>query len=151
MTILEKPRRETFAQHLAAGKSQSEAYSLAGYSPDDGHAARLAGNGRVKARVAELQAAGAERAEIDRATVMRMLSEDRERAREAKQLSTAVRADELLGKAVGMFADRPTVAVQVNQYTKIELARWIADILTSSTTPKQIESLIVESTRVGVG
>ena len=94
----------------------------------------------VKTRVRELQAADAARAEVSRADIMRMLGEDRDKAREVKQLSAAVRADELLGKAVGMFAERPTVAVQVNRYTNIELARWIADILTTGTAPKAIEA-----------
>ena len=44
---LKNPKHERFAQELAKGKSATEAYRLAGYKPDDGHASRLAGNGRV--------------------------------------------------------------------------------------------------------
>jgi hypothetical protein len=49
-----KPRQESFAQALAEGSTQLEAYVAAGYRANDGHAARLAGNGRIIARVAEL-------------------------------------------------------------------------------------------------
>jgi phage terminase small subunit len=51
MPILTNPRHERFAQELAKGKTATEAYRLAGYKHDDGHASRLAGNGRVSARV----------------------------------------------------------------------------------------------------
>ena len=61
-----------------------------------------------------------------------------------------VRASELLGKAVGMFADRPTVAVQVNQYSDIELARWIAHKLRVGAASKQIEA-IASSQRTPMG
>jgi phage terminase small subunit len=64
MPILSNPRHEKFAQVLAEGKPATEAYQIAGYAPNYGNCIRLKGNERVGSRVAELQAAGAERAEV---------------------------------------------------------------------------------------
>jgi hypothetical protein len=55
MPVLPNARHERFAQELAKGTSQSKAYELAGFKPSDAHACRLAGNGKVRGRVAELQ------------------------------------------------------------------------------------------------
>lgn len=54
MPQLEKPSWELYAQGLASGKSQIAAYVAAGFSNNDGAAARLAGNARIKARVKEI-------------------------------------------------------------------------------------------------
>jgi hypothetical protein len=62
MPILQNPRHERFAQELAKGKTADEAYAAAGYKPDRGPASGLAANGNIRARVAELQAIGAEEA-----------------------------------------------------------------------------------------
>ncbi len=64
MGVLSNPKHERFAQELCKGASQVEAYERAGYKPNDGHAARLAGNGRIKDRVAELQEKASHRTEI---------------------------------------------------------------------------------------
>jgi hypothetical protein len=45
MTERLNARQRKFAQELAEGKSQIEAYANAGYEPDDAHASRLAENG----------------------------------------------------------------------------------------------------------
>ena len=62
MPVLKNPRHERFAQLLAKGKNATAAYREAGYKDNDGNASELKGNERVSARVAELQAAVAERA-----------------------------------------------------------------------------------------
>lgn len=69
MPILTNRKHEKFAQELAKSASQSAAYVAAGYKPNESHASRLARNGKVKARVAELLAAGAEKAGVDIARV----------------------------------------------------------------------------------
>lgn len=74
MPILANVKYEKFAQELAKQASQSDAYVAAGYKRNDSHASRLARNGKVKARVAELVAAGAEKAEIEVADVLRELA-----------------------------------------------------------------------------
>ena len=47
MPVLQNPRREKFAEGLAAGKSAAEAYELAGYKPNYGNCIRLKGNERT--------------------------------------------------------------------------------------------------------
>src|SRR5262245_11362361 len=64
MSPLENPRWEHFAQELAKGKPASEAYVLAGYKANDGNAIRLKGNEKLLARVQELLARSAARAEV---------------------------------------------------------------------------------------
>jgi len=53
------PRHEAFAQALAKGEVADKAYQTAGFKKNDGNCIRLKGNERIKARVAELQQAGA--------------------------------------------------------------------------------------------
>lgn len=65
MPILRNPRHEVFAQELAKGLSIADAYEAAGYKPCRKNASHLLqDNALVRARVAELQAAGAERTEM---------------------------------------------------------------------------------------
>jgi hypothetical protein len=69
MPRIDNPKHELFAQELAKGKSQAEAYELAGYKGDRTAASRLSTNDNVQARVAELVGRAAERAEISVASV----------------------------------------------------------------------------------
>lgn len=73
MPVLKNPRHERFAQELAKGKPASEAYTLAGYSPNEGNAIRLKGNEKVQKRLAELLSGAAARAEITIASVLEEL------------------------------------------------------------------------------
>lgn len=72
MPILPKAGHERFAQGIAQGLSASAAYVAAGYSKNDGNAARLNGNEKVRARVEELLTAGAEKAGV---TIQRIVDE----------------------------------------------------------------------------
>ena len=54
MPVLIKPRWERFSQELAKGKTQVEAYEIAGYSPHDSNAAALAQEPEIQGRVAEI-------------------------------------------------------------------------------------------------
>jgi phage terminase small subunit len=60
MPPLPNPRQEQFALGLAEGKSKSQAYADAGYSPDRGNAVRMTAKNSVQARVAELQRTAAD-------------------------------------------------------------------------------------------
>lgn len=62
MSALSNPRQERFAQELAQGKTFTESYRLAGYKESRQHAARLATNGDIKARVDELSDKSANKA-----------------------------------------------------------------------------------------
>jgi hypothetical protein len=64
MPVLTNPKWELFAQELAKGKTQTEAYELAGYKGDRTTASRLATNANVIARVNELLQRAANRVEI---------------------------------------------------------------------------------------
>mgnify|MGYP000083940312 CR=1 FL=1 len=72
MPVLSNPKHELFAQALAKGRIQVDAYAEAGYKPHDSSAARLLGNVRIAARVAELAEKTALKAEID---IVRTLQE----------------------------------------------------------------------------
>lgn len=48
---LANARHERFACELAKGSAAGAAYEAAGYKRDDGHASRLAGNGKIQARI----------------------------------------------------------------------------------------------------
>src|SRR5690242_19026610 len=64
MEPLRSPRHAKFVQALFEGKPANRAYVEAGYAPHDGNCIRLRGNERIKARLAELQAAAAKSARI---------------------------------------------------------------------------------------
>jgi phage terminase small subunit len=55
MPALKNTKHEKFASELAKGASMTAAYKAAGYKPNRQHASRLATNGDIQARVAELQ------------------------------------------------------------------------------------------------
>lgn len=71
---LDNPKHELFAQEIAKGQTQAEAYEKAGYKPSESNASTLRSNQKVSDRVAELLASSAERAEITIANVMKELS-----------------------------------------------------------------------------
>jgi phage terminase small subunit len=106
MPALQNPKHERFAQELAKGKSQVEAYVEAGYKPNDGHAARLAGDGRISARVAEILDRGAIRTEITLASLMQEAAEIQAAALKAKQHSAAVAALTAKAKLAGLWIDK---------------------------------------------
>lgn len=129
MPALDNPRHERFAQELAKGKTQLEAYRLAGYRPDDGAANRLSGNVRVATRVKEITERAATRAEITKAWVMERLMRNAQmclgeeplivpgsggegevaeegRVEFRRDPAAANQALQLLGKELGMFVDR---------------------------------------------
>jgi phage terminase small subunit len=64
LPVLANPKHELFAQELAQGRSQAEAYQLAGYRGGETNACRLASNDKVSARISELQKAAADRVEL---------------------------------------------------------------------------------------
>jgi hypothetical protein len=55
MSELRNHRHELMAKHLAAGKTATESYSLAGYQPCRQNASRLASNDDIQRRVEELK------------------------------------------------------------------------------------------------
>lgn len=138
MAILDKPRHEKLAQELALGANQADAYERAGYARDDGHASRLAGDGRIRARVREIQADAAKHVALSRADMIEMLISVHEEARANKQMSAAIRAAELLGRELhGMFTERREVTTRdnVRQLSDAELHEQLAQQLESMGEP----------------
>ena len=102
------PRQRSFAQAYATGGNASEAARKAGYSEKTAtsQGARLLTYANVSARITQLQAEAAERAEIEIDDVIEMLMESYKDAKSANQHGPAVRAVELIGKHLAMFKDR---------------------------------------------
>jgi len=129
MPTLDNPKHERFAQALAAGKSQDEAYREAGYKPSASNASHLTRNHKVQSRVAELTARAAEGVVLTKQWVLERLIENANRAMQAEAVkdregketgeyryegSVANRALELLGKELGMFKDQSESTLTVN-------------------------------------
>lgn len=106
MPILENPKHERFAQELAKGTSQTEAYPLAGYKPNDGHASRLAGKGNICARVVELQSKGAERAIVTVESLIQEAAEIQAAALAEGNHAAAVSALTAKAKLSGLWIER---------------------------------------------
>lgn len=106
MPVLPNIKHERFAQALAKGSSQADAYVKAGYKPSEPHASRLASDGKVSARVAELLERAANSTIETVATMASQLDEDREFARELKQASAAVAASMGKAKVLGLIVDK---------------------------------------------
>lgn len=103
---LKNSRQERFAQELAKGKSQLDAYVAAGYKPDDGAACRLSGNVRVADRVAELKSRAAEKVVVTVADIAAQLDEDRDFARRVESAAAAVSATMGKAKVLGLILDK---------------------------------------------
>lgn len=106
MPALANARHERFAQELAKGKSQDEAYELAGFKPDRGNAARLTANDSVRTRLAELQERGAIKAEVTAASLIEEAEDVRAKALKAGQFSAAIAAIREKGVLAGVRIEK---------------------------------------------
>ena len=117
MPVLSNPRHERFAQELAKGKTQAEAYVLAGYADNRHSANALKQKPHISQRVSELLTQrdeiarkatekAADRLSIDREWVMAELIEIAQAAKSREDYAPANKALELLGKELGMFIER---------------------------------------------
>src|SRR5262245_10865684 len=123
--MLKNTKRELFAQGLAKGLNVDKAYTEAGFAPGRANASRLKQHPEVQARLTELLAAGAERAEVNAERVVQMLVAAHDQAVEAKQYGPAVRAAELLGRRHGMFVDKTTFTAE-SQLSDDDLVKRLA-------------------------
>lgn len=106
MPVLSNARHERFAQAVAAGRSATESYTIAGYKPHDGNAATLRGNQRVTDRIAELQAEAAKSVALTVHDIARQLDEDRLFAQKQGSAAAAVSATMGKAKVLGLIVDR---------------------------------------------
>jgi len=125
MPVLTNPKWEIFAQELAKGSSQLEAYVAAGYKPDDGHANRLAGYGRITARIAELQGVVAEHTEVTIEGLILEADEVQRIAVKERQLGAAIAALTAKAKLAGLWVER---SENTHRY-KNDAADWSRDEL----------------------
>jgi phage terminase small subunit len=111
MPTLQNSRHELFAQEVAEGRSQREAYLTAGYitksdGATDANASRLLSNAKVANRIREIQTEAARSTEV---TVSSLIAEA-ERARalaEGKgQANAMVGAITLKARLAGLLVDR---------------------------------------------
>ncbi len=109
MGALSNSRHERFAQALAKGLSQSEAYEEAGYKPSRSAAARLAADVNICERVAAIQNRAAERTEITVASITERLlaiATKAEKSEEAPMLQAARASLMDAAKLNGLVVDK---------------------------------------------
>jgi hypothetical protein len=104
-------RQERFAQELAMGRSQGEAYTLSGYrlstlGARDACASKLVRNHKVAARVAELQAEAAASTAVTIESLIREADDIQRAATVAGNHSAAIAAVVAKAKLAGLWIDR---------------------------------------------
>ena len=126
-------RQELFVQGLLVGKSAEQAYADAGYKPSRPHASRLATNGNVLARLAELRKPVTKAAQVTLEGHLRDLKVLRDTAAEAGQYGAAITAEVHRGKAAGLYVERRssrnenTVVIRDEALSTIN--NWVAEQL----------------------
>ena len=107
------PKQEVFAQAVASGKSQSDAYRAAykvgaNTKPETVNqaASRIMADSNVAARVAELRKPIAEKAQMTLESHLRDLMMLRNMAGKEKQIGAAITAEIARGKAAGVHVER---------------------------------------------
>jgi phage terminase small subunit len=106
MAALLNQRHEKFAQGLAEGKSATEAYKNAGYASNDGNAARLKGNERIRARVVELQECAAAHVTVTLEGLIDEATDIQAKAMADGKYSAAVAALTVKAKLAGLWVDK---------------------------------------------
>jgi len=108
-------KQECFAAAVASGSNASEAYRRcydAGRMKDETvwrKAGELMENGRVTAKIAELRKPAIEKTSLTIEHHLKNLKEMAEEARSLGQLSAAIRAEELCGRATGLYVERKRI------------------------------------------
>lgn len=122
-------KQERFAQLVASGKTQADAYRLA-YDANGSNDAtihddayHLTQHPVVSPRIAELAERYAAVAEIDASYVLQRVKATSEDAEREQEHSPALKGYELLGRHVGLFAEHTTSEVHVTH----ELTGFSAD------------------------
>ncbi|TIS60719.1 MAG: Terminase small subunit [Mesorhizobium sp.] len=135
MSVLKNPRHERFAQGIAKGLSGKAAYVEAGYrstgNAAEVGAAKLVRNGKIAARIAELQARQVLRLDVTVESLVEELEIAREGALAARQYAAAINAS--IGKArlLGLLVDRQEVEQvqrkplrEPSQISQMSLTEW---------------------------
>jgi phage terminase small subunit len=115
MPILTNPRYERFAQGIAKGKSQHDAYIYAGYAPNQkpkdvrSNAGTLARKPEVAARIEELLSKQANRVGVTVDALLLELDEMFKLAKRVKQPSAGVGVVVAKAKLLGLITDKVEV------------------------------------------
>jgi phage terminase small subunit len=139
MEALQNPKREKFAQFLAAGKPYTEAYALAGYKEDPGNACNLSKQPEIIERVQKLEGYAAVAASVTKERIVAELTKMAFAEVEPIKDSTKAKALETLAKIGGLTNDRLQVDVSIG----------LADLVNGSyklEPPKIIEGELVNTT-----
>lgn len=124
------PKQEKFAQCVASGMNQSDAYRAA-FNADrmkansiNVNASKMMADAKVALRVAELRVPIVERVGITLESHLADLQDLRDRARDAEQYSAAIAAEVARGKASGVHIERTasTVTVETEDESNAEAA-----------------------------
>lgn len=123
---LKNARHERFAQELAKGKSQVDAYEAAGYKPDRGAATRVSAIVSVQARVEELKEKAAERCVVTVEGITQRLLNiakkgEGEGIKDPPLLSVARASLMDAAKLNGLIVDRAKVGLDLAGATEEEL------------------------------
>lgn len=128
------PKQEAFAQAVATGKTQADAYraafSASKMKPETIHkrASELMANGEVTGRVAELRKPVVMAVEITLESHLNQLAYLRDKAEQEGKFSAAVTAEVARGKASGLYVDKVSLT-GANE----------GPILVGNVTPEQLE------------
>ena len=113
MPVLSNAKHELFCQHLALGKTASEAYELVGYKPSRSNASVLRAKQNVSDRLSEILQRSerkiVQQIEYTRDSILAELEEARKMAIKKDQPSAAVSATIGKARVLGLIIDRREV------------------------------------------
>ena len=135
MAALKNARHERFAQLIAEGKTQDEAYKIAGYAPSRANASTLRAKQNVSARVDTLLERAAVRTEMTIASLTERLvqiADKGENLRDAAGLGVARLSLMDAAKLNGLITDKIVAEQTVRNVVKRDpataVAEWESDV-----------------------
>jgi phage terminase small subunit len=128
MPTLKNSRHELFAQEIAKGRSQREAYQAAGYvtksdGATDASASRLLSNAKVASRIRELQTEAAKSIEVTVSSLIAEAESARALAESKDQASAMVSAITLKARLAGLLIDKTEDIVRRDELETRRLQR----------------------------
>jgi len=114
------PRRQSFVDGVLEGLTYAEAYRQAGYDSNysDQNGSRLARTDAVRSAIAQRREVVAKLSEFTADRLVHELLTNLHQAREARQLSAANKALELLSRQLGLLTER-SASLNVNVRTRV--------------------------------
>ena len=129
MPALSNPRHERYAQELAKGTSQADAYVEAGYRSSRSAAARLAADVNICERISEITERAAVRAEITVAGIterLMRLSDKAEALGDAPGIQAARAAAMDAAKLNGLVIDKSEANLNANISLRPSVVEFVA-------------------------